>query len=87
MAEDSGDNKDDLVSLRLNDSLEPVKLYCLLGDGDGLLMSFREDFPGFKKSIEEVFSSSFEGLLLIEDLALVEIEGLRIDFSLSALLK
>jgi hypothetical protein len=71
----------------LNDSLEPVKLYCLFGDGDGLLMSFRADFPGFKKSIEEVVSSSFDGLLLMEDLALVEIEALRTDFSLSALLK
>lgn len=71
----------------LNDSLGPVKLYCLFGDGDGLLMSFRADFPGFKKSIEEVVSSSFDGLLLMEDLALVEIEALRTDFSLSALFK
>ena len=50
-------------------------------------MSFRADFPGFKKFIEEVVSSSFDGLLLMDDLALVEIEALSMDFSLSALLK
>ena len=70
------------VYFKLNYCLDPVRLYCLLGLGEGLRIYLREDLPGLRYSIEDVLSSSFEGLLLIDDLARVNLVALRTDFYL-----